>query len=67
MFDDLKIRREALAARQRAMSERMKQDGTHLLSGHPYTPSTQGSRILAKYIAMQQQQTLSAIYRQGKP
>ena len=67
MFDDLEARREALAARQRAMSEQMKQDGSHLLSGHPYTPSTQGSRILAKYIAIQQQQTLASIYRMGKP
>lgn len=58
-------RQNALARRQSEMSEQMKRDGTHLLSGHPYTPSNQGSRILAKYIATQQQRTLASIYRKG--
>ena len=56
-----------LAIKQDRMSRQMQQDGTHILSGHQYTPSTQGSRILAKYIATEQQRVLSAIYRQGKP
>lgn len=60
-------RRIRLERQQREQSLQMKQDGTHILSGHPYTPSTQGSRILAKYIATQQQHTLAAIYRTQKP
>lgn len=60
-------RRIRVERQQRAMSEQMKQDGTHLLSGHPYTPSTQGSRILRQYLAATQMRLLTAIYRQGKP
>ena len=67
MMNDHLKRQAIVAIQQDRMSRQMKEDGTHILSGHPYTPSTQGSRILAKYIAIQQSQALSRIYRQGKP
>jgi len=64
-MNDLK-RQALLAIAQDRMSRQMKEEGTHILSGHPYTPSTQGSRILRKYIATQQQRFLAALYRCGE-
>ena len=63
---NLETRQEALRRKQEAMSLQMKQDGSHILSGHPYTPSTQGSKILRKYIATEQQRFLAALYRCGE-
>lgn len=61
---NLPTRQRALARRQAEMSEQMKRDGSHILSGHPYKDSTHGSVILRKYIAAEQTRALAAIYRQ---
>lgn len=61
ILDDLKERQQRLAARQAAESVRMKQDGSHMLSGAPYKNSSHGSWILRKYIERQQAAALSRL------
>lgn len=63
MIGDLK-KQTILAIAQDRMSRQMKEDGTHILSGYQYTPSTLGSRILRQYMAATQTRMLAAIYRQ---
>lgn len=58
---NLETRQRALARRQAEMSLQMKQDGSHILSGHKYTPSTHGSWILRKYIDRQQEEALARL------
>lgn len=62
---NLETRQTALRRKQEAMSRQMKEDGTHLLSGYQYTPSTHGSRILRQYMAATQTRILASIYRTG--
>jgi hypothetical protein len=42
---------ERVAKRQAEIAEKMKVEGSHLLSGAPYWSSDRGSRILAPIIA----------------
>lgn len=63
MIGDLK-KQTILAIAQDRMSRQMKEDGTHILSGYQYTPSTHGSRILRQYMAATQMRLLKSIYRQ---
>lgn len=55
-----------LAIAQDRMSRQMKEEGTHILSGHHYTPSIEGSRILRRYMADQQMKFLTRLYRFGE-